>query len=141
MLILLIPLILPFDSANIAMAGCLDVALPIVWQCIFTFVAFWIVFVIPFSISYYEAQRSYDACWKGFLRQCLCGLGFTIPVVVIFTIAIVVGYFLIGFADIDIISYSNSDFSNSLQAATLAVATCAGNVKKNYFNTTTVQSY
>jgi hypothetical protein len=130
MLILLIPLILPFDSANIAMAGCLDVALPIVWQVIFSFVAFWIIFVIPFSISYYEAQRTYDVCWKGFFRQCLCGLGFTIPVVVIFTIAIVIGYIFLGFADIDIISYSNSDFSNSVQAATLAVATCAGNVKK-----------
>eukprot|EP01080_Neovahlkampfia_damariscottae_P002961 gene2961-4971_t len=123
-MVILLPLMLPFDSANVTMAGCLDLALPIIWQVIFTFVAFWIVFVIPFSISFYEAQRTYDACWKGFLRQCLCGLGFTVPVVIVFVIITGASYYFLGIAEINLISYSSETHYTSLQLATANVATC-----------------
>lgn len=57
-LIGLIPILLPFDVANQSQFGGLDNVTPILWQIVFSFVAFMVVIVLPFCIIYYESQNS-----------------------------------------------------------------------------------
>lgn len=108
-------LLLPFDVSNTRFNG--GFPMEILWQVLFWWITVWAVMVMPFTFFFYEAeapgttkgqQAKEAACWAG---------GFF----VIFTLVLVITYFLLGSTDIPVTAISSDmqilQFTNGSLAA------------------------
>jgi len=119
-LAILIPMILPFDVINANSGGTLSDVLPYVWQGLFVFIAIFATLVIPFIIMFYESGGTDIPIW----RQFLCAGISTALIFIIFSGVTVATYFLLGFAEIPVVKYSNIEFSNTLATAVASCTDC-----------------
>ena len=113
-------LLLPFDVANkrdpTAMAGSTGgIDLVLMWNLVLWTIAVWVLVVTPFATFYYEA---WDPQQKSNLEQIRPALGYTFATIFVFTLFFVILWFTVGYADLDLTSYTSPPTNIDLNPVT-----------------------
>eukprot|EP01060_Flectonema_neradi_P002467 TRINITY_DN11529_c0_g1_i1.p1 TRINITY_DN11529_c0_g1~~TRINITY_DN11529_c0_g1_i1.p1 ORF type:complete len:502 (+),score=72.93 TRINITY_DN11529_c0_g1_i1:84-1589(+) len=110
-------LLLPFDVANkrdpTVMAGSTGgIDLVLMWNLVLWTISAWVLVVTPFATFYYEA---WDPQQKSNLEQIRPALCYTFATVFVFMLFFVILWFTVGYADLDLTSYTSPPTDMNLE--------------------------